>query len=98
MIPAFTVRHLRGEVRAYDEQGNRLAVPSTVAAAWAAEPGMVAVELRPEPPQVAEVMRLNDEDKAAQQHARALLAGAPLAVSTGRVGARPPSPDEWGDP
>lgn len=52
--PDFLVRSVDGTLRAYDGSGRHLWMPRAEAEACAAAPDALLVEMRPEPPQVAE--------------------------------------------
>lgn len=65
--PAFITRHEDGAVRAYDTQGKPLAMPSAVAAAWATEPNVCLIDIRPEPTMVEYIDRANARDRAERE-------------------------------
>ena len=52
MIPAFVVRSVDGEVRAYTEAGVREEMPREVVEAWCASGKVQVITMRPEPSQV----------------------------------------------
>ena len=65
--PDFLVRSADGALRAYDPRGTHLPMPAAVAEAWATEPGVQVIAMRPEPAQVDGYRAAEAARKAAQQ-------------------------------